>query len=81
MGTLLHWCFDDRSTTPPEGSSATSGVLGVPPSALNPSMPQMLFGAQVASLLFSQSHRLHAPPRLRGLGWLGVGPGLEFLGP
>ena len=43
VGTLPHWCIDDRPTTPPEGPSATSGVPDVPPSALNPSTPQMLF--------------------------------------
>lgn len=28
VGTLLHWCLDDRPTTPPEGSSATPGAPG-----------------------------------------------------
>ena len=58
VGTLLLRCFDDRPTTPPEGSSATPGVPDVPPSALTLLCHRCYFGAQVVSLIFTHSHRL-----------------------
>lgn len=56
MGTLIHCCANDGSTTPPEGSSAAPEIPGVPITAFNPHMPLVCFVAQEVSWLFTQSH-------------------------
>ncbi len=76
VGTLLLWRFNDKPTTPPEGSSAAPGVPGVPPSAFNPYVPQVLLGAQAESPLFTHSHRLasSAAPERALMVWRRVWP-------
>lgn len=56
VGTLFHWCFDDRCTTPPEGSSETSGIPGAPTLCLHP-FYLIFFGGQLLSFLLIQSLR------------------------
>ncbi len=52
MGTLLPWCFADRPTTPPKGSTATPGAL---PSAFT---PLGHLAAHLGSFLFIHSQLL-----------------------
>lgn len=40
-GTVLHLCFNDRPTTPPDNPSATPGIPGTPLSAFPPSLPDV----------------------------------------
>ncbi len=55
MGTLLPWCFVNRPTTPPTGSTATPGIPGALPSAFT---PLGHFAAHLGSFLFIHSQLL-----------------------
>lgn len=62
---MLHRCFDDRPTIPPESSLATSGVPGVPPppliwvQVLSPKSTNRLFANLVGGLPMSFSLNAH----------------------
>ena len=71
VGTLLHMCFDDRPTTTPEGSSSTSGVPGVPRSALTsftePVTAAVVLGSRWCLPFWSRANNWPVRQHWRGL--------------